>query len=789
MIYALRTINKPLTIDPGIANIVIIGGLSEFRYSYLNRMINSIEQSDNHLLYVFDLNNSVFQTSSQGYSDSLYKTYFPHDFAAKSSFLLEEIKKRDEIIQKNKELKGAKKPTFPKITIVINDFDYLKPLSNSEWQIKKLLEYCLNDSNHLMNDLDVNIIIALSDLKGVERKNDLLKIFLRVYLGGCDENTEEFLFGEPCYLKPNSGKLIASIYKSKTTTLYVPFRRKYEPWVIDALKVFQNDDCPTYLKNALFLCLNCFKEYLSFDTNWCPNCLDETYYSIALGVLFLKAIHEGLLLKKKGKGLESFVLSTVAKVGCFETIDNLSTFIDQLRKDKFVYKQGLYSVYEYYFEEYSRLVQNRKNKKIIFIKEATFNGLFGNESFKINFESEENISVLYATNAFGKTTIFRTITGLLSNSSEKENIDNFLYIQSIPFSSIQIEFNNGSSFLVTKNNNNSNQLWLNYFGKDSNNDDRVVIGCDRHYMANDIKRHFNLLQKNIGFNNAVQLISANRLFDIDGMLRHFSEQLSNKVVPVVFNDTSKITINDVSYGSLKKIYNNFIGDSSIENLENEIKHLNGNLYFLLLDKGIINNKIGDNIEVFVSPQSLKKWNSLFKDNFINKFEGDFQNRFDAFVGIDEKDVSENKKAFYNKVNSCIDALYDLRLKFKQFKKLFESFYDSYNPSLKTIDVKNEKVIIRSSTQKELNINQLSTGERQFMSVLYSLIFELTDNSILLIDEPEISLHVTWQIKLMKAITELVSERNNLQVIIATHSPFIGTNHNDSLAEVEIIDGD
>ena len=43
--------------------------------------------------------------------------------------------------------------------------------------------------------------------------------------------------------------------------------------------------------------------------------------------------------------------------------------------------------------------------------------------------------------------------------------------------------------------------------------------------------------------------------------------------------------------------------------------------------------------------------------------------------------------------------------------------------------------------------------------------------------------------MMKAITELVSERNNLQVIIATHSPFIGTNHDDSLAEVEIIDGD
>ena len=56
-------------------------------------------------------------------------------------------------------------------------------------------------------------------------------------------------------------------------------------------------------------------------------------------------------------------------------------------------------------------------------------------------------------------------------------------------------------------------------------------------------------------------------------------------------------------------------------------------------------------------------------------------------------------------------------------------------------------------------------------MLYNLIFEGQDNSVLLIDEPEISLHVVWQHHFMKDL-EKVAKLRNLQILVATHSPQI-----------------
>ena len=52
-----------------------------------------------------------------------------------------------------------------------------------------------------------------------------------------------------------------------------------------------------------------------------------------------------------------------------------------------------------------------------------------------------------------------------------------------------------------------------------------------------------------------------------------------------------------------------------------------------------------------------------------------------------------------------------------------------------------------------------------------MIFDVDDNTILLVDEPEISLHVAWQNKLVGTITEIAASKG-LQVVIATHSPQI-----------------
>ena len=79
--------------------------------------------------------------------------------------------------------------------------------------------------------------------------------------------------------------------------------------------------------------------------------------------------------------------------------------------------------------------------------------------------------------------------------------------------------------------------------------------------------------------------------------------------------------------------------------------------------------------------------------------------------------------------------------------------------------------------RELDLNKLSSGEQQIIVLYYELIFETQDKTILMIDEPEISLHVAWQRTIMEDLKKILSLKNGeLYVIVATHSPQVINNN-------------
>lgn len=87
---------------------------------------------------------------------------------------------------------------------------------------------------------------------------------------------------------------------------------------------------------------------------------------------------------------------------------------------------------------------------------------------------------------------------------------------------------------------------------------------------------------------------------------------------------------------------------------------------------------------------------------------------------------------------------------------------------KTIDRENNEVSFKSGDQV-IKSSQLSAGEKQILIILMTVLVQDNRPSILLMDEPEISLHIDWQKKLIGYIREL---NPNCQVILATHSPAI-----------------
>ena len=71
----------------------------------------------------------------------------------------------------------------------------------------------------------------------------------------------------------------------------------------------------------------------------------------------------------------------------------------------------------------------------------------------------------------------------------------------------------------------------------------------------------------------------------------------------------------------------------------------------------------------------------------------------------------------------------------------------------------------------LSLDQLSSGEKQMIIQVYELLFRAQSGTLVLIDEPELSLHMMWQMNYLKNLMEIAHLRG-FQCIVATHSPQI-----------------
>ena len=127
---------------------------------------------------------------------------------------------------------------------------------------------------------------------------------------------------------------------------------------------------------------------------------------------------------------------------------------------------------------------------------------------------------------------------------------------------------------------------------------------------------------------------------------------------------------------------------------------------------------------------------------------------------------------------------DFEKKYKVFEELIEQlelFTDIINSRLKFKNIKISRdkgiVVFKSNTDEQLRLDQLSSGEKQEIILFYELIFESDKNIHLLIDEPEISLHIEWQLRFMDDLLR-IAEKKKFKVTVATHSPQIISNHWD-----------
>ena len=127
-----------------------------------------------------------------------------------------------------------------------------------------------------------------------------------------------------------------------------------------------------------------------------------------------------------------------------------------------------------------------------------------------------------------------------------------------------------------------------------------------------------------------------------------------------------------------------------------------------------------------------------------------------------------------------DAAQQLSIKKKRFQDIVDELFEDTGKQI----VRTENEIRFTQIGEMLMPYQLSSGEKQVLIILLTVLVEDDQPYVLFMDEPEVSLHIEWQKRLIDLCLEL---NPHVQIILTTHSPAVIMNGwMDSVTEVSDI---
>jgi predicted ATP-binding protein involved in virulence len=444
--------------------------------------------------------------------------------------------------------------------------------------------------------------------------------------------------------------------------------------------------------------------------------------------------------------------------------------------------------------------------------------LFGIFNHEIPLNLDDRITIIHAPNGYGKTVMLKMLNGLF-NSRYSE-------LRTIPYENFQVEFDNGTRLEVRKKKPES--------GKKKKSPD---LSITLHSINQEIPKSYTVKysQKALNPDFPTSLIEE----CVPGLLRIGSrewlykltgEELSTEDVLERFSDQLPFSLKsdkgeDEWLTELKKEMNvYFIESQRLLSFSNE---LNTRIYrksTYIAPLATVNaysdelvQEIKERLAEYASvSQSLDRsfpTRVLSQDLSDELTNDDLRNKLDALErhrnrlvdsGLLEKDEGQNfpirsqdsiddstKKVlavYIGDVEKKLFVFGDLADKIDLFRRIVNSKF-----SYKEIVVSRERGfifrskyppgIVDENISDLLSPSSLSSGEQHELVLLYELLFKVKENSLVLIDEPELSLHVGWQVNFLRDLQE-ITNLADLDLLIATHSPSLINDRWDLTVELK-----
>lgn len=405
------------------------------------------------------------------------------------------------------------------------------------------------------------------------------------------------------------------------------------------------------------------------------------------------------------------------------------------------------------------------------IKEIQIEGLFGMFDHTITLNQEERLTIVYGINGIGKTMMFKILDYFFNAQIEK--------FFDAPFNKLNFTLENGdliefkrasSNFLVTFLNKNLKVLA-----------EKKINVARKGFYFEDILGHIeNSLKGKISHLNLMAFRKDTRNFILNNKKfiynQDFKHKYFNKIdefffgINLYFIPTQRLLILPNRYSSnIRKAIQEHAQDLAfiIQGKHIQYRELSEKLE-LSLGKRLMNKQVKTDYtyqELLAEKEAVEnKISRLRKVGLLPKQNGGEFEINEEMDDLSKAVISVSMQDFKTKL-AIFDELYEKLELFLHILNNKRLFYKK----LITSEEKGFEFV--NDNGLKLSPEVLSSGEQHELILLYLLLFKVPENSLILIDEPEISLHVVWQKEFIKDMKDIIKLRK-LDILVATHSPAI-----------------
>ena len=430
-------------------------------------------------------------------------------------------------------------------------------------------------------------------------------------------------------------------------------------------------------------------------------------------------------------------------------------------------------------------------------------GLFGRFDHELKFRSDERIIIMIGPNGFGKTMTLRMIDILFNQPPHR--------LAGMPFGKVEVSFDDGSSLVVAKTPREEGQEEADAAGLElmflPHDGEPQVFPIQLHVHPQQLDFPGEMIEDAIPVLNRVGPRSwhdrrTGKLLSLGGVIAQFGDELARtfgelpleipewlqdirKSIAVHFIDTERLTRSLPRRGRDGQRFRSRFTSGYSESYQQRTvrlysEELAKRVQETLTEYGSLSQSLDRTFPVRLveghegadySMKHLRQELDDIEEKRSALVEAGLLAQEQAGLAIPALDgVDESRRGvlavYAQDAKDKLGVFDDLYRKVDAFRRIANSRFLH-----KRVMVKTDGLSVVNADGSELDLEMLSSGEQHELVILYELLFRIPDNSLILIDEPELSLHVLWQEQFLKDLEEMAA-LSNFRVILATHSPEI-----------------